>query len=191
MPPVVVAVARAPIDVGGDPNVLQENEPQYGDAYWLKTTTIYSAKGVGLGDLQVHNINGLKVAKVVSWKLLQKPPGKPPAGGPDAKPEREAAENDAMNGNVSVTKEYQYFKFSGAYDSETHEALCEQFYGSQTAALNSGTTVQVGCQNPNGDDYPYVRTYWTVDPGPGTAVRVIGGDLGTYLGAHVNAYNVQ
>ncbi len=191
LPPVVVAVARAPVDVGGDPNVLQEHEPQYGDAYWVKTTTIYSAKGVGLGDLQVHNINGLKVAKIVSWKLLQKPPGNPPAGAPAPNAEREAAENDNMNGNVSVTKEYQYFKFSGAYDSETHEALCESFYGSQTAALNSGTAVQVSCQNPNGDDYPYLRTYWTIDPGPNTPVKVTGGDLGTYLGAHVNAYNVQ
>jgi hypothetical protein len=170
---------------------LQEQELQYGPAYWVKTTTIYSAKGVGLGDLQVHNINGLNVAKVVSWKLLQKPPGNPPAGGPAANGEREDAENDPMNANASVTKEYQYFKFNGAYDSETHEALCDAFYGSQTNALNSGATVQTGCQDPNGNDYPYLRTYWTIDGGTNAAVKVTGGNLGTYLGAHVNAYNVK
>lgn len=189
-PPVVVAVARAPVDVGGDPNRPQDQEPQFGDAFWLKTTTTYSANRAVLEDLQVHVLNAAKVTKVVSWKLLQKPPGVGPNAG---MAEREAAENDDFGDAkiVQVTKQYQYFKYSGAYDSETHQALCDQFYGSQTAALNGGTTVQVSCQNPNGDDYPYLRTYWTIDPGPGTALKVTGGNLGSYLGAHVNAYNAK
>lgn len=189
-PPVVVAVARAPIDVGGDPNRLQEQEPQFGDAIWIKTTTIYSAQDAVLKDLQVHILNAAKVTKVVTWKLLQKPPG---VGDNAGKPEREAAENDNFPDAkaVQVTKQYQYFKYSGGYDSETHEALCDSFYGSQAAAQNSGTTVQVGCQNPNGDDYPYVRAYWTIDSGTNRPIFIAGGDLGSYIGAHVNAYNVK
>ncbi len=189
-PPVVIAVARAPVDVGGDPNQLQEQEPQFGDAYWLKTTTIYSSQDAVLKDLQVHVLNAAKVTKVVTWKLLQKPPG---VGANAGKAEREDAENDnfANNNVVQVTKQYQYFKYSGVYDSETHEVACDAFYGSQTAALNGGTTVQTDCQNPNGNDSPFVRTYWTIDPVSGAADKVTGGNLGTYLGAHVDAYNVK
>ena len=51
--------------------------------------------------------------------------------------------------------------------------------------------MQISCQNKAGNDAPYTRTYWTIDPGPGTAVQVKGGNLGTYLGAHINAYNVN
>ncbi len=190
LPPVVIAVARAPADVGGDPFRPQDQEPQFGDAYWLKTTTIYSNQDAQLDGLQIHILNAAKLTKVVTWKLLQRPPG---VGANMGKAEREDAENDnfANNNIVQVTKQYQYFKYSGAYDGETHEIVCDAFYGSQAAAASGGTTVQTDCQNPNGNDYPYVRAYWTIDPVSGTPIKVSGGDLGTYLGAHVEAYNVK
>lgn len=107
--------------------------------------------------------------------------------------EREDNENDNFPDNkaVQVTKQYQYFKYAGAYDSETHEVVCDSFYGTQAAAAAGAPSVQVDCQNPNGNDYPYVRTYWTIDPVTGNPIKVTGGDLGTYLGAHVEAYNVK
>jgi hypothetical protein len=90
-----------------------------------------------------------------------------------------------------VTKQYEYWKFGGAYDSETHEALCETFYKSQVLALSGGAAVQVSCQNAGGSDAPYTKPYWTIDPGPGTALYAPKGDLGAYIGAHVAAYNVK
>ena len=186
--PVVQAVARAPADAGGDPNRPQAGEPQFGDAFWVKTTTLYGAVDAQLEGLQVHNIKNLKVRKVVTWKLLQRPPG---VGAKAGAPEREAAENDNFaKGIVQVTKQYQYYKFSGAYDSETHEALCDLFYGTAAAAAANGATVQVSCQNNNGDDFPYTKAYYTTDPVLGV-VKAAKGNLGVYIGAHVNAYNVK
>ena len=87
------------------------------------------------------------------------------------------------------------YKFSGVYDSETHEALCDSFYASQAAALAAGATIQVSCQNAAGNDYPFTRGYWTIDPGlnggNGGPVQVKKGNLGAYVGAHVEAYNAQ
>jgi hypothetical protein len=34
-------------------------------------------------------------------------------------------------------------------------------------------------------------TYYTIDDGSGAVVKVPKGNLGTYVGAHLNAYNVQ
>ncbi len=189
-PPVVQAVAHAPADYGRDPKVKQAAEPVFGDAYWVKITTLYGAQGVLLDNLQKANVAQNKAAKTVMWTLMQRPPG---VGVNAGKPEREAAENDKIGGkNVQVTKQYEYYKFSGAYDSETHEALCDMFYATQADALaGGGNTVQVSCQNANGADMPYQKNYWTIDPGPMTAINAKKGNLGNYLGAHVNAYNVK
>lgn len=193
-PPVVRAVAKAPADAGGDPNRPQALEPQYGEAYWLKTTTFYSNKDAVLADLQKHIIGGLAVKKIVAWTLLQRAPGVGPNKGIG---EREAAENDGIAGkNVQVTKQYEYYKFSGAYDSETHQALCDSFYATKALATSAAAganpnTVQVSCQNAAGNDMPFTKTYWTVDPGPLVAVGPFKGNLGTYIGAHINAYNVK
>jgi len=189
-PPVVQAVARAPDDVGGNPYVQQEQEPQFGDAYWLKTITTYSPQDAALDGLQLHLLKYVKGTKVITWTLLQRPPGVGPNAGVA---EREDSEQDNFGNlkNVQVTKQYQYFKFKGAYDSETHEALCDSFYATAALALSAGVTVQVSCQNAAGNDYPYAGTYYTIDPGPGTVLQSKGGNLGVYLGAHVAAYNVK
>ncbi len=189
-PPVVVAVARAPADAKRDPKRPQAGEAQFGDAYWLRTTTLYSPAGALLDNLQKANVANAKVPKTVAWTLLQRAPGIGPNAG---MPEREAAENDNVGGkNVQVTKQYEYFKFSGAYDSETHQALCDMFYANQADVLAAGgNTVQVSCQNAAGNDAPYTKQYWTLDPGPMVALHATKGNLGSYLGAHINAYNVK
>ena len=188
-PPVVKAVGRAPLDAHQNPALPQALEPQFGDAYWVKITTLYSPVDALLDNLQKDNVKKAAGAKTVSWKLLQRPPG---VGANAAAAEKEATENDPVGGkNVQVTKQYEYFKFSGIYDSETHEALCDVYYQTQALALAGGASVQNSCQNANGNDVPYTKPYWTIDPGPGTALFAAKGNLGTYLGAHINAYNVK
>ncbi len=200
-PPVVQAAAPAPINNNQDPAQVQELNPQYGDAYWVKKTTLFTPKPAAgvqhlnvLDNLQKADVQKANVTKTVVWHLLQRPPLNNPANGLV----READDQDQVAGNnVVVVKQYEYFKFTGAYDSETHQALCDNFYKSQadaTAAANgvgSPTPVQISCQNAVGDDYPYGGTYWTIDPGPNVAVGPIKGDLGQYVGAHVNGYEVK
>jgi hypothetical protein len=187
--PVVQAKAAAPVDVGQDPYQPEAQEPQYGDAYWVKATTLYGAIDAQLDGLQKANVANAKTPKTVKWVLLQRAPG---VGANAGKGNREADEMDNLGKkNVQVTKQYEYFKFSGVYDSETHQALCDLFYATQAAALANGKKVQVSCQNGQGNDTPYTKPYWTIDPGPLVAVYAPTGNLGAYVGAHINAYNVK
>jgi len=165
-PVVIHAVAEAPENPG----------PQWGPAYWVKMTTLYAPVPVALDDLQKANIKKANATKTVSWKLLQRPP----AG---QKGEREDAEDDAIGaGKVAVLKQYEYFAFSGAYDNETHEALCET--ASTQANLHSGAFLQGGdCLTP------LASNYWIVNVDADQ--EVVGGNLGVYIGAHVNGYNVK
>jgi hypothetical protein len=192
--PVVKAVAKAPVDFNQDPYQPQKAEPQYGDAIWLKTTTLYSTQRAVLENLQKKVLAQNATKKIVTWTLLQRAPGVGPNAG---KGEREAAEKDGIGGkNVQVTKQYEYYKFSGAYDSETHQALCDLFYSTQAATLQAiaggnPKPSQVSCQNAGGSDTPFTKPYWTIDPGPLTAIGPFNGNLGGYIGAHVNAYNIR
>jgi hypothetical protein len=189
-PAVVRVVARAPDDFGGNPGAPQEQEPQFGDAYWLQVTSFYGKNAALLDQLQIHLLKKVKgVKKTVSWILVQRPPG---VGALAGAGEREDDEQDNIPaGNVQVTKQYQYYKFGGAYDSETHEVLCDAFYATAANAANGGPTVQTDCTNAAGNTAPYMGTYYTIDDGSGAVVKVPKGNLGTYVGAHLNAYNVQ
>ncbi len=55
-PPAVHVVARAPADAGGNPYRPQALEPQYGDAYWMKETTLYGPVDAQLDLLQKANV---------------------------------------------------------------------------------------------------------------------------------------
>lgn len=163
-PPVVHAVAEAP----------ENAEPQWGDATWAKVTTLYGPNDAVLDDLQKANVKRAKTKKVVHWTLLQRPP----AGQVGEKAD---VEDDAIPaGDVQVTKQYEYFKFSGAYDSETHQALCD--IATSKIKLDA-KKITKDCSKP------IKGKYWVFDPINGDT-RVTG-NLGDYVGAHVNAYNVQ
>lgn len=164
-PPEVQAEAEAP-EVNEDANVNPAK--QWGDAYWIKITTLYSAHAAQLDALQKANVQNFKGKKSVSWGLLQRPPiGK--------KGEKLEIENDSIpNGAVQVTKQYEYFKFGGVYDSESHEAMCGIVAIGQAKDCTK----------------PYTKTYSVVDPETGQTVTA-NGDLGKYMGAHINAYNVK
>jgi hypothetical protein len=178
--PVVHAVAEAP----------ENPEPQFGPAYWLKTTTLYGQQDAILDNLQKANVKKAKSHKTVSWTLVQQAP----AGQMGEKAEME--DDPIPAGAVQVTKQYEYFQFGSpknatkvngfnpnvAYDSETHETLCDIYLTQADAA--AGTNAMDGCVKPR------TGSYWVQDPLNG-AVLVKGGNQGTYIGAHINAYNVQ
>ncbi|MFN7993484.1 MAG: hypothetical protein U0Q18_07780 [Bryobacteraceae bacterium] len=165
-PPEVQAEAEAP-EVNQDPNV--DPAKQFGDAYWVKITTFFSGKQAQLDQLQKVNVAKFPGKKTVSWGLLQRPPvGK--------KGEKLEIENEVFpKGAVSVTKQYEYFKFKGAYGTDSHEAFC----GVVALGISKDCT------------QPYTKTYTVVDPETGLTITAAGGDRGSYLGAHVNAYNIK
>jgi hypothetical protein len=162
LPPLVRADAEAAENNSPDPT------RQYGNAFWVKVTTYFAPQGAVLDDLQKANVKRAVQRKTVSWSLLQKPPiGK--RGG------RNRVDNhNVPNNAVQVTKQYEYFKYKGVYD-HNHEALCG------VMAANGATDCTA----------PYSKTYTATDPETGSAITALGGDKGPYLGAHVNAFNIQ
>ncbi len=140
---------------------------QFGTAYWVKITTLFSPKRAQLDALQKKAVAQAKGAKPVKWALLQRPPRLDPAAA-----ELEDVENDNIPaGNIDVTKQYEYFKYQGAYKAEDHSVIC-----------NPATK----CKTPTTTTY----TITTKGKG-GTTITVLNGDEGAYIGAHVNAYNIQ
>lgn len=156
-PGVIHAVAEAP----------ENPELQWGNAYWVKVTTLYGKQRAALDNLQKAYVKTSKVQKTVSWGFLQRPPANEPGEKADIE------DDDIPPGNVQVTKQYEYFAYKGAYDSATHEALC----GVVAVGLSPDCT------------QPYTKTYTVQDPETGDWITVNNGDLGKYLGAHINAYN--
>jgi len=163
--PVVNAVAEAP---EREPDPAINPNLQFGTAYWVKVTTLQGLKRVQLDKLQKANVQKAKEAKAVTWGLLQRPP-KQVAGAP----EKLDVENDALVGaDVAVTKQYEYFKFTGAFKPDDHEALCNP---------------AVNCKQPTTTAYTVV-----VHGGRGgVTITVPNGDLGDYIGAHVNGDNAK
>ncbi|MBI3782169.1 MAG: hypothetical protein HY270_02090, partial [Deltaproteobacteria bacterium] len=109
-PPVVQAVLPAE-----PPEVNQ----QYGDAHWVKVFVTESADPVELHHLVTDDPGVPQEASEteIEWVLLQS--GLNGAG-----------KNELVNeaqigaGKQSVTRRYEFYEYTGAYDPESHEALC-------------------------------------------------------------------
>ena len=137
-PPIVAAKIEAPDPVGMD----------FGEALWVKVTTTELDHAIGLDNLVGNDPNVLAAeAKPpeVEWQLLQKEAGNPASGlleNGDAAAVGAAAE--------AVLRRYEFYKFDGTYDPDTHEALFApgfgdsnpgpgdvgNYIGAQNAALN-------------------------------------------------------
>lgn len=169
VPPVVNVVAEGPPD-NADPAI--DPNTQYGDAYWLKNYTSYQKARAQLDALQKNQVpmkNGGGVTVVVSWALVQRPP----LINNGELPEKKEVENDPIPANaVGVTKRTEYYRYAGAYDPDTHEAIC----GPEGPNSNGPCSVPVG-------------TYQWTDPN--TGVTATYHDLGKFIGAHMNAYNIK
>lgn len=147
--------------------------PQYGDAMWVKVYSSFSAARADLKTLLTGNAavptSGATVK--IHWALLQKPPAGVPA-------EKQDVENDTVpKGKVQVTKRYEFYRFTGPYDSETHEALCD------ITIVKSGAARD--CSKP-------VTAPYTAPDGPtGNPLPAPRGNLGAYVGADMVGVNVQ
>lgn len=161
-PPVIHAVVEAapPPEPG---------EPQWGDPRWVKTYTAVVANAQQLDGLQ-KNLIPLKNAKgvhvTVTWNLLQQPPGG--AGGEKA----EVDDDQIPASKAAVVKRYEYYAFTGAIDSETHEAFCSPLDNNGVTDCGKGP-----------------RNYTGTDPVSGATTKYV--EKGKFLGAHMEAYNIK
>ena len=146
-PPVVVAQIQAPAPV---------IEAQFGEALWVKVFTTELPEAVKLEDL-VHG-GKVDLAKTeIEWQLLQKDPGNPLAG------QLESGHGAPVGANAeSILRRYEFFKFSGTYDSQSNEAKFDAGFGdSRPGPTDVGTYLgaQNGAVNFNAAAVPEPQTW--------------------------------
>jgi len=113
-PPVVMAVIPAP---------PPEIAGQFGEAIWEKIYVMESPDPVDLNDLV---LGGAAVpdpdveAPEVEWQLLQSPPE-----GQAGKNAESENGGQVGEGAEAVSRRYEFYKYTGQYDPENHEALCD------------------------------------------------------------------
>jgi hypothetical protein len=143
----------APPPQGGGAPVVQavlpaeppEVNAQYGDAHWVKVFVTESAEPVELHHLVTDDPAVPQEAgeTEMEWVILQ--------AGPAGNGNNEIVnEGKVGNGKQSVTRRYEFYEYTGAYDPESHEALCGgdgtckaplegelgNYIGAQMAAVN-------------------------------------------------------
>jgi hypothetical protein len=117
-----------------------EVNQQYGDAHWVKVFVTESADPVELHHLVTDDpaVPQDAAETEVEWVLLQ--------AGPNANNEL-ANGGEIGAGKQSVTRRYEFYEYTGAYDPESHEALpvnesnpdagdLGNYIGAQMAAVN-------------------------------------------------------
>ncbi|MDP2031667.1 MAG: PEPxxWA-CTERM sorting domain-containing protein [Thiobacillus sp.] len=146
-PPVVVAQIQAP---------APENNIEFGEAIWVKVFTTELEDAVALEDLVGGNPVVDQAVTEVEWQLLQTDVRNPNAG------QLESGYGAPVGPNAaSILRRYEFYKYSGEFDPETHEAL-----------------VTFSDSHPNDPNDPnYYDPTKTVD-------------LGNYLGAQNAAVNL-
>ena len=118
-----------------------ENGQLFGDAIWAKvfTTVVQNPDPVELNQLVLGNAAVPPETETeIEWQLLQTNPVRPDLA--------EKTDNSDLVGaaNEAVTRRYEFYKYTGSYDPESHEALNDtydpglvgDFLGNQNVAAN-------------------------------------------------------
>lgn len=131
-PPEVVARIDVP-----DPLPGQE----FGDAIWVKVFTTEVEHEIELEDLIGGNPNVEQAETEIEWQLLQKEVGNPLSGFLESGLGIPVGPNAA-----SILRRYEFYKFSGIYDEENHEARFDRGFGDTNPGPNDVGTY-LGSQN--------------------------------------------
>jgi len=127
--PMVMAQIQAP---------APENEAQFGEAIWVKVFTTELEDPIALEELVGDNAKVELAVTEVEWQLLQTDPGNPLAG------QLESGYGAPVGPNAaSILRRYEFYKYAGEYDPETHEALV----GSDSHPAESEIGTYLGAQN--------------------------------------------
>jgi hypothetical protein len=139
-PPQVQALVQAP----EAPPVVPGEEPQWGEAIWVKVYTTESPLNLELenlvGDDPVIEAALLEPPEI-EFALLQSAPVGEAGANEDVFGGGDLGEADG-----AVVRRYEYYKYAGDYDPESHEASCDDpiicpdaigdYIGAQMAAVN-------------------------------------------------------
>ena len=130
----------APVVAAAIPAEPPEPGFEFGDAIWVKVFKTESPDPAELHHLVTDDpaVPQDQSETEIEWTLLQAGPNKP------AQLENEAQIGE---GNESVTRRYEFYEYTGAYDPENHEALpvsdsnpdpgdIGNYLGAQMAAVN-------------------------------------------------------
>ena len=135
---------------------LPEINTEFGDATWVKVFTTELEREVKLEDLIGGNpvIDQAKLAAPeIEWQLLQYDSGKGAFGPGNGQLELGLGAPVGPNAN-SIIRRYEFYKFGGQYDPETHEAILVgndsnpgegdvgTYMGAQNGAVNLNMMVQ-------------------------------------------------
>lgn len=135
---------------------MPENNIEFGEAIWVKVFTTELEDPIALEDLVGGNPKVEQAVTEVEWQLLQTDTGNPLAG------QLESGYGVPVGPNAaSILRRYEFYKYSGEYDPETHEAW-----------------VTFSDSHPNDPNDPI-----SYDP-----TKIV--DLGIYLGAQNAAVNL-
>lgn len=109
-PPVVAAQIQAP---------APENNVEFGEALWVKVFTTEIDRPVGLEELIGGEgvINEVENHTEVEWALMQMDLGNNGGRG-----EMHNGGNGAGNNADAVIRRYEFYRYAGVYDPESHEA---------------------------------------------------------------------
>jgi hypothetical protein len=116
----------APAPGGGQPIVQAVVPPeppevhaQYGEAQWVKVFKTEAPEPVELHHLLTDDpaVPQEAAETEIEWKILQ---AKPDGAGNDEM----VNEGQVGDGNESVTRRYEFYEYTGAYDPENHEVMC-------------------------------------------------------------------
>lgn len=117
----------------------------FGDAQWVRVYKRELQAQVELEGLMGDNKDVVpeNAAEIeVSWDLLQQDP---PDGGKKRQRGKLLNQGNLGNGRHAVVRRYEFYKYAGAYDPVTHEALCADLTCTAPSAGELGEAI--GAQN--------------------------------------------
>jgi hypothetical protein len=131
-PPQVVAQVEAPDPPEGF---------EFGEALWVKVFTTEFEDPTELEDLVGDNIHVQEAETETEWQLLQKDFMNPDSG------KLESGYGVPVGPNAaSILRRYEFYEFSGVYDTETHEAQFDPGFGDSHPGPND-VGIYLGSQN--------------------------------------------
>ena len=107
---------------------------EFGDATWVKAivTTSHNNQAMELKDLVSDDpsdpsdrnwTNGEPDEVEIEWQILQMEFNNPAGANNDLA----GANEDLPNGDEVITRRYEFYKYAGPFDLETHEATCTKY----------------------------------------------------------------
>ena len=140
-----------------------EVESQFGEAMWVKVFTTELPDPVRLEDLVGGNPKVKAAELETEWQLLQFDPGNPDSA------KLESGYGAPVGPNAaSILRRYEFYKFSGNYDPETHEATFADGFGNSLPGPGD-VGAYIGAQNAG------VNLFALAVPEPETYAMMIAG----------------